>query len=94
MAEQLLTIKQAAEYLGISARTIYALASAKKVACYRVGPNGGRLQFSQVDLDAYRQSCRVEVENPKPLPPLQVRRKVEPLIQGKDFFGRLKGKVS
>ena len=38
---KLLTAAEAGEALGVSARTIYALAQAGKIACHRLGLEGG-----------------------------------------------------
>ena len=54
----MLTVKQAATRLGISASKLYQLVSERAVAHYKVG---GKLLFGESDLDAYLESCRVGV---------------------------------
>jgi excisionase family DNA binding protein len=53
---EILTIKQVAEYLKVTDRTIYRLAGAKKIPAFKVG---GTWRFSRADLDAWirRQSA-------------------------------------
>ena len=62
MAEWL-GVKEAAEALGLSRSVIYTLVAQGKLACYRLGPNGGRLKFKASDLEAYVEGARV---GPKP----------------------------
>lgn len=52
----ILTIKQVAEYLKVTDRTIYRLAGTKKIPAFKVG---GTWRFSRADLDAWirRQSA-------------------------------------
>lgn len=47
---QILTIKQVAEYLKVTERTIYRLAAAKKIPAFKVG---GTWRFARVDIDAW-----------------------------------------
>jgi excisionase family DNA binding protein len=53
---EILTIKQVAEYLKVTDRTIYRLAGAKKIPAFKVG---GTWRFSRADLDTWirRQSA-------------------------------------
>ncbi|MDW3681606.1 helix-turn-helix domain-containing protein [Cupriavidus sp. CV2] len=45
---EILTIKQVADYLKVTERTIYRLAAAKKIPAFKVG---GTWRFSRVDID-------------------------------------------
>ena len=55
----ILTIKQVAEYLKVTDRTIYKLAAAKKIPAFKVG---GTWRFSRADIDSWikRQSSEVQ----------------------------------
>lgn len=46
----ILTIKQVADYLKVTERTIYRLAGAKKIPAFKVG---GTWRFSRADIDAW-----------------------------------------
>jgi excisionase family DNA binding protein len=48
--EAILTIKQVAEYLKVTERTIYRLAAAKQIPAFKVG---GTWRFSRADIDAW-----------------------------------------
>jgi excisionase family DNA binding protein len=48
--EQILTIKQVADYLKVTERTIYRLAAAKKIPAFKVG---GTWRFSRHDLESW-----------------------------------------
>lgn len=55
---RLLRVKDAAALLGVSLRTVYALAApGGPIPCYRIGRT---LSFARADLEAYLQSCRHE----------------------------------
>lgn len=54
----LLTAKEASIHLDVSTRTLWELLRRGRVACYRVGPKGGRTRFAAEDLDKYLASCR------------------------------------
>ena len=45
---EILTIKEVAEYLKVTERTIYRLAGAKKIPAFKVG---GTWRFSRADID-------------------------------------------
>ena len=47
---EILTIKQVAEYLKVTDRTIYKLAAAKKIPAFKVG---GTWRFSRADIDSW-----------------------------------------
>ena len=46
----ILTIKEVAEYLKVTERTIYRLAAAKKIPAFKVG---GSWRFSRADIDRW-----------------------------------------
>ena len=56
---EILTIKQVAEFLKVTERTIYRLAAAKKIPAFKVG---GTWRFRTADIDAWiaAQSQKVE----------------------------------
>ncbi len=47
---EILTIKEVAEYLKVTERTIYRLAGAKKIPAFKVG---GTWRFSRADIDEW-----------------------------------------
>jgi len=51
-----MTVSEAAKRIGISASKLYQLVSARHIAHYRVG---GKIIFSESDVDAYLATCRV-----------------------------------
>ncbi|HEX7683657.1 MAG TPA: helix-turn-helix domain-containing protein [Trinickia sp.] len=48
--EAILTIKEVAQYLKVTERTIYRLAAAKQIPAFKVG---GTWRFSRADIDAW-----------------------------------------
>jgi excisionase family DNA binding protein len=63
-AHTLLKAAQAGRLLGLSARTMYALAAAGKIACHRMGVGDAAVRFDPADLEAYKQSCRSPATTP------------------------------
>ena len=47
---EILTIKQVADYLKVTERTIYRLAAAKQIPAFKVG---GSWRFSRTDIDSW-----------------------------------------
>ncbi|RQS32012.1 MULTISPECIES: methylation-associated defense system helix-turn-helix domain-containing protein MAD1 [unclassified Burkholderia] len=47
---EILTIKQVADYLKVTERTIYRLAAARKIPAFKVG---GTWRFSRADIDSW-----------------------------------------
>ncbi len=47
---EILTIKQVADYLKVTERTIYRLAAAKKIPAFKVG---GTWRFSRADIESW-----------------------------------------
>ena len=64
MDKKLLTRDEAAEYLGISLRTLDRLRAEGKTSFVRLG---GKIAYLREDLDAYIDRCRVEAERPRVL---------------------------
>jgi excisionase family DNA binding protein len=54
---EILTIKQVANYLKVTDRTIYRLAAAKKIPAFKVG---GTWRFSRVDVDSWIKQQSLE----------------------------------
>ncbi len=48
-----LTVKQAADRLGVSARTVYDLVECGRLKCQRIGKGRGTIRIRPADLDAY-----------------------------------------
>lgn len=65
-----LSVNDAAKDLGLGRSAVYALVASKELACYRVGPNRGRLRFKPEDIEAYIQAGRSGPKATKaPAPP-------------------------
>jgi excisionase family DNA binding protein len=54
---EILTIKQVADYLKVTDRTIYRLAAAKRIPAFKVG---GTWRFSRADIDSWIKQQSVE----------------------------------
>jgi excisionase family DNA binding protein len=54
----MLKAAEAGRLLGLSARTMYALAAAGKIACHRMGLGDAAVRFEEADVLAYKESCR------------------------------------
>lgn len=61
---EFLSRMEACEYLGFGRTKLDKLRNQGKLAYYR---DGGRILFKKVDLDAYRESCRVSAIKAKVL---------------------------
>jgi len=60
----ILMIKDVAEYLKVTERTIYRLAAAKKIPAFKVG---GSWRFSKADIEAWiRQQSGIGAETSSP----------------------------
>jgi len=57
---EILTIKQVAEYLKVTDRTIYRLAAAKKIPAFKVG---GTWRFSRAEIDGWIKQQSSETLN-------------------------------
>jgi excisionase family DNA binding protein len=62
MAERLLTIKQAAEQVGVSASLVYEWCREQLLVHYRFGTRGrrGKIMIARSDLEAFMRHCRVD----------------------------------
>jgi excisionase family DNA binding protein len=69
---EILTIKQVAEYLKVTERTIYRLAAAKKIPAFKVG---GTWRFSRADIESWiREQSSLGSGHDAPLSPKVDRR--------------------
>jgi excisionase family DNA binding protein len=66
---ELFTVKQAARRLSVSASKVYQLVELRLISHFRVG---GKILFSEPDLAAYLESCRVGISSNKQ--PIQLAR--------------------
>lgn len=57
---KILTIKEVAEYLKVTERTIYRLAAAKKIPAFKVG---GTWRFRTEDIDCWIVAQSTKAEN-------------------------------
>lgn len=55
---EILTIKQVADYLKVTERTIYRLAAAKKMPAFKVG---GTWRFSRTDIECWIKQQSIDV---------------------------------
>jgi excisionase family DNA binding protein len=58
MAIELLTTKQAAKRLGLSARSVRLLVGAGKLPVHRFGPKDGMVRFDPEELDEFLNEAR------------------------------------
>jgi excisionase family DNA binding protein len=66
---EVLTVKQVAERLGVSADTVYALCQARKLAHVRVGVGRGHIRVTEEALAASLSGAAVgEEQKPRPRP--------------------------
>lgn len=56
---EILTVKQVADYLKVTERTIYRLAAAKKIPAFKVG---GTWRFRKADIDSWIAAQSQDVE--------------------------------
>lgn len=56
-----MTVPETAKKIGISSSKLYQLASARAISHYRIG---GKIVFSDQDVDTYLASCRVRAITP------------------------------
>lgn len=57
---RLLTVNEVTNQLQISRTLVYRLVEQGKLGCHRIGTGRGAIRFSQTDIDAFLDSCRVE----------------------------------
>lgn len=67
----MLKAAEVATLLGLSPRTVYSLADAGLLPCFRLGVGRGKILFERSAVEAYKASCRRGPVLPKPiaLPP-------------------------
>ncbi|MCA9130425.1 MAG: helix-turn-helix domain-containing protein [Planctomycetales bacterium] len=70
--QPLLTVKEVASWLNISASLVYQLADSGKLPVHRVGNGKGAIRFAANDITAYLTACRNQV-TPKSSPTPKVR---------------------
>lgn len=92
-AGDILTVKQAAAYLGLPASTIYTLVAGRKIAHHRHGVGRGTIRFKRSDLKRYQLSCEVPVAEPVEPSPSVPPRKAATLsgprmLPGPESWGR------
>jgi len=68
----MLTVKQSASLLSISASKVYELVAARRISHFKID---GKILFEEADLTAFKESCRVGVaeHTPPPIPRLTLK---------------------
>jgi excisionase family DNA binding protein len=61
-----MTVASAAAALELKPSTVYALVASGQLAHCRLGPRGGAIRISEVDVEAYRAARRVEAGEAAP----------------------------
>ena len=61
----MLSVKQAANKLGVSPALVYALCSARRLGHERYGLGRGKIVIPPEALDEYRRRCTIRTEEPK-----------------------------
>ena len=75
----MLTVKAAAEHLGVSPALIYALVAARKIRHERHGLRRGAIRIPEDALDEYRRRCTIGAEEgtasvpPPPRPQVRLK---------------------
>ena len=64
-ADRPLTVKQAAEILGLSGREVYQLCYTHELPHYRLGVKKSAIRIDPADVLAYKERCRVQAPPPK-----------------------------
>lgn len=54
----MLTVREVAEQLSVSATCVYQLISRGKLACHRIGVGRGAIRIAAEDLAAFIEGCR------------------------------------
>jgi excisionase family DNA binding protein len=65
----LLTAREVAAMLRVSANCVYDLIAKGKLACYRVGVGRGAIRLRRSDVEAYLDACRKEKREEAPRMP-------------------------
>jgi excisionase family DNA binding protein len=55
-----LSVREAAETLGVAAKTVYDMAEKNAITHYRLGAGRGRIAFRPADVEAFIESRKVE----------------------------------
>ena len=64
MSDQILTVKQVAEYLKVNERTVYRMANAKKIPAFKVA-SSWRFKLSEIEKwieNQHNQSVKQEIK--------------------------------
>jgi excisionase family DNA binding protein len=80
-----LTVRQAAERLGVSAGTVYALCSARRLRHSRVGLGRGKIAISEEAVAEYLKQAEVA---PVTAAPAAARGRPAPAVKAQDPFFR------
>lgn len=57
-----LSVKEAAESLGLSANSVYDLIAAGMLPCRRLGVKGGKIVIDKADVESYWESCKSQAK--------------------------------
>jgi excisionase family DNA binding protein len=76
-----MTVKQAAEDLGVSVALVYQLCSAGKIRHERHGLGRGVIRIPPEALEEYRQSCTIGGQRAEPATPTPVVKPTRPRLK-------------
>lgn len=62
----MLTVKEIAGRLRVSPSTVYNLVEEGRISCHRIGKGRGCIRFTEEQVEAFLQSCRVEAGTLRP----------------------------
>lgn len=81
MAGKMLTVKDAAERLGVPVKTVYKLTAERQLAHYRIGR---AVRIAEADLDSYMSGCYKAVQHVEepPQQAVQAARDTTPAMTG------------
>jgi excisionase family DNA binding protein len=80
----MLSVKQAAERLGVSPKLVYALCAGRKIAHERYGLGRGTIRIPEDALEEYRRAARVGPGSPTPVPLRHLRSPPFCLVGGRE----------
>ena len=63
----LLTVKDVAERLSVSASLVYQLVESGKLSFHRIGTGRGTIRVSQFDLESYLAASHIETQSQAPV---------------------------
>jgi excisionase family DNA binding protein len=78
-SEAVLTVKQAAERMGVSAATVYLLCASRRLRHTRVGLRRGKIAITEHAVEEYLKGREVGPASPKPPPAPRPRIRFEHL---------------